>query len=266
MRELHGQSQSCFRTFSLAFATKSSAPALRPSFTKMGTASADGRRMTIERRTIWRVLAISLLTVMVAGRLHAQEASPVDAPGAADQPAAANRVTCESRPGERQHCPADTSAGVILLRSMGAAPCLLGRTWGYDDAGIWVSDGCSAEFVAGQVALEPTQKEAARICPQRRIPALRRRTGRNLLPPLQLRALPEPAQSGRQLRRRVRKYSDRQAAAGHAAAEVLRTVFGVVSHAEVPLLPVRLVVERLAGRSGAGGRRRKPELQRSTGL
>jgi hypothetical protein len=121
--------------------------------------------MTIERRTIRRVLTISLLTVLVAGRLHAQEASSESASGAADQPAAANRVTCESRPGERQHCPADTSAGVILLRSMGTAPCLLGRTWGYDDAGIWVSDGCSAEFVAGQVAAEQTRKRPLEYVP-----------------------------------------------------------------------------------------------------
>ena len=33
---------------------------------------------------------------------------------------------------------------------MGTAACLLGKTWGYDDKGIWVSDGCSAEFFTGQ--------------------------------------------------------------------------------------------------------------------
>ena len=44
---------------------------------------------------------------------------------------------------------ADTSKGVVLLRSMGDAPCLLGRTWGYDQTSVWVSDGCSAEFATG---------------------------------------------------------------------------------------------------------------------
>ena len=63
-------------------------------------------------------------------------------------------ITCASTPGTREHCPADTSAGVVLVRSTGSAPCLLGRTWGYDDTGIWVSDGCSAEFVAGQVVAQ----------------------------------------------------------------------------------------------------------------
>jgi hypothetical protein len=57
------------------------------------------------------------------------------------------RVVCESKPGGRQRCPADTSRGVVLARSTGESPCLLGKSWGYDDSGIWVSDGCSAEFV-----------------------------------------------------------------------------------------------------------------------
>ena len=37
---------------------------------------------------------------------------------------------------------------------MGEAPCLLGRTWGYDQTSVWVSDGCSAEFGTGP-AVEP---------------------------------------------------------------------------------------------------------------
>ena len=59
-------------------------------------------------------------------------------------------VTCASQAGERQHCAADTSGGVALQSSTGTAECLLGKTWGYDDSGIWVSDGCSGEFVLGQ--------------------------------------------------------------------------------------------------------------------
>jgi hypothetical protein len=61
-------------------------------------------------------------------------------------------VTCTSVAGERRHCPADTSAGVVLARSTGSAPCLLGKTWGYDDSGVWVEDGCGGEFLVGQAA------------------------------------------------------------------------------------------------------------------
>jgi hypothetical protein len=80
------------------------------------------------------------------------------------------RVACSSKPGERQHCPADTSKGVVLARSAGEAPCLLGKTWGYDDKGIWVADGCSAEFVVGQELPKETDKAQAKAKPLDHIP------------------------------------------------------------------------------------------------
>jgi len=58
-------------------------------------------------------------------------------------------VTCVSKQGERIVCPADTSAGVALQRSLGDASCLLGKNWGYDSQGIWVAEGCGAEFIVG---------------------------------------------------------------------------------------------------------------------
>jgi hypothetical protein len=81
------------------------------------------------------------------------------------QPAATSTivVTCSSKPGERVHCPADTSKGVALGRSSGQAPCLLGKSWGYDDRGVWVSDGCTGEFVVGHELSEALEKGATRI-------------------------------------------------------------------------------------------------------
>ena len=70
-----------------------------------------------------------------------------------------SRVSCASQPGEREHCAADTSAGVALASSSGAAPCLLGKTWGYDDTGVWVSDGCTGEFIAGQTTQQAEKKK-----------------------------------------------------------------------------------------------------------
>jgi len=73
--------------------------------------------------------------------------------------AQASTVTCSSHEGgDRQHCAADTSAGVALQRSLGRVECLLGKTWGYDDMGVWVADGCSAEFVVG-VSGQKTQQQ-----------------------------------------------------------------------------------------------------------
>ena len=99
-----------------------------------------------------------MLLLLPASILAAQTAStPADGPtdqNATQSPVAAATVTCSSKPGERSSCAADTSKGVVLLRSTGEAPCLLGRTWGYDQTSVWVSDGCSAEFVTG-AAVEP---------------------------------------------------------------------------------------------------------------
>jgi hypothetical protein len=59
-------------------------------------------------------------------------------------------ITCESEPGQRQECLADTSAGVALVRETGSASCLLGVNWGYGRTGVWVSDGCGGEFTLGR--------------------------------------------------------------------------------------------------------------------
>src|SRR5262249_12813743 len=101
----------------------------------------------------------------ITARVEAQ--TPTAAGSANNQAVDQNRVTCESQPGMRQHCPADMSAGVTLARSTGTAPCLLGKTWGYDDTGVWVFDGCSGEFIAG-----PPSKDQAKTKPLEHIPNL----------------------------------------------------------------------------------------------
>ena len=61
----------------------------------------------------------------------------------------ASVIDCASSGSERQHCAADTSAGVVMLHPTGDVACLLGRNWGYDASGVWVTEGCAAEFATG---------------------------------------------------------------------------------------------------------------------
>jgi hypothetical protein len=97
------------------------------------------------RRAFWIcAIAIALTPLPV----RAQEPQAKAAGKAGEQ----KRITCQSPDGGRLHCAADTSSGVALLKSTGTAPCLLGKTWGYDDTGIWTSDGCGGEFLAGRPA------------------------------------------------------------------------------------------------------------------
>jgi hypothetical protein len=105
---------------------------------------------------ISRATTVFALTCLLGALLAVTAAAAEAELGGGGGPAASGNpgatVQCTSGVGERQHCAADTSAGVLLARSTGPAACLLGKTWGYDDAGIWVSDGCSGEFVVTQAA------------------------------------------------------------------------------------------------------------------
>jgi hypothetical protein len=119
-----------------------------------------------------RALAGALFLLAAASTAHAQT-STLDPREPAEDTATAPlpqvRLTCSSAPGARETCAGDTSQGVILARSIGQAPCLLGKTWGYDDTGVWVADGCSGEFVVA--ALGPgTEQPPAKPKPFSHIP------------------------------------------------------------------------------------------------
>jgi hypothetical protein len=65
-------------------------------------------------------------------------------------PPTATKMVCASADGARIQCPADTKEGVGLIRQLSESDCVLNRNWGYDRAGIWVSEGCRAEFAVGR--------------------------------------------------------------------------------------------------------------------
>ncbi len=70
------------------------------------------------------------------------------------------RVTCAATSAERTYCAGDVSSGVVLITSTGSGECLLGRTWGYDQRGVWVTDQCSGEFAFGGLSQQTTTPDA----------------------------------------------------------------------------------------------------------
>ncbi len=58
-------------------------------------------------------------------------------------------VRCESNDNRTRRCNVDTRGGVRLTRQLSDTRCIQGRNWGYDRSGIWVSQGCRAEFTIG---------------------------------------------------------------------------------------------------------------------
>jgi hypothetical protein len=59
-------------------------------------------------------------------------------------------IRCESSARETVRCKADTRGGVTLERQLSRAGCWYDETWGYDAKGIWVSNGCRADFALGR--------------------------------------------------------------------------------------------------------------------
>jgi hypothetical protein len=88
---------------------------------------------------------------IVAGALAALAALAA-APAGAQGPVFASsnsseqRIRCESNDGREQFCPAQIGGGVRLARTLSRAPCVQGDTWRWDARGIYVRNGCRAEF------------------------------------------------------------------------------------------------------------------------
>ncbi len=66
------------------------------------------------------------------------------------QTLASERITCESKNHNYNHCRVDTDNRVKLKKQLSNAPCIEGQTWGYDKKGVWVDQGCKAEFKVGK--------------------------------------------------------------------------------------------------------------------
>lgn len=54
---------------------------------------------------------------------------------------------CESIKQRTSYCEIDARGGVELVDQLSRAACIEGQTWGYDRRGVWVSQGCRAEFI-----------------------------------------------------------------------------------------------------------------------
>ena len=84
----------------------------------------------------YRVACIALACVACGAGLRAQTAT----------------VACVSDDGTKKYCAVDTKEGAHLVKQTSAAVCKQGESWGYDEKGVWVAQGCAGEFAAGPAA------------------------------------------------------------------------------------------------------------------
>ena len=66
---------------------------------------------------------------------------------AEDSRSAEKSVSCASDNGHRNECPANLGGYVVRdVDQSSRTECIAGRNWGYDDRGVWVEEGCRANF------------------------------------------------------------------------------------------------------------------------
>ncbi len=58
-------------------------------------------------------------------------------------------ISCNSNGYRYQYCSANTNGYVRLLNQTSSAACIRGRSWGSDGGGVWVNNGCAANFEVG---------------------------------------------------------------------------------------------------------------------
>ena len=119
-----------------------------PADTKFGVAIA--RQLGEGACALERTWGFDAEGVWVSGGCRAQFALGGYRLPANAVPRTAKRVVCRSSDGKEARCGVDASKGVGLVRQLSKVTCVLNRTWGYDEKGIWVSGGCAADFAVAK--------------------------------------------------------------------------------------------------------------------
>src|SRR3954466_5969960 len=60
-----------------------------------------------------------------------------------------NVFTCSSDDGRLHSCRVNTNQPIQFVRQRSDAQCVQGQTYGIDRGGVWVSNGCRADFAVG---------------------------------------------------------------------------------------------------------------------
>ena len=74
--------------------------------------------------------------------------------------ATAADLPCSSSAGGYNYCRAKTQGAVELVFQQARYACYRDDTWGFDENGVWVSNGCSATFRTGEQAKHALTKDA----------------------------------------------------------------------------------------------------------
>ena len=57
-------------------------------------------------------------------------------------------IRCSSDNGKRNWCDIGNARDAQLVKQVSGSPCVRGSTWGIDNRGLWVDNGCRADFAS----------------------------------------------------------------------------------------------------------------------
>lgn len=86
-------------------------------------------------------LAAGAAVALLAGFFAAPASAQVFASSGGDQ-----RIRCESQDGRESFCAVDGVRAVRLARTISRAQCIEGQNWRWDRRGVYVRNGCRADF------------------------------------------------------------------------------------------------------------------------
>ena len=102
-----------------------------------GASCIEGSTWGWDGRGIW--VTRGCAAVFEVGAFRPQPVPPVR-PGQ-------DIITCESRDYQHHFCATNARIqNASIARQISRTPCVLGRNWGWRGNGIWVSEGCEADF------------------------------------------------------------------------------------------------------------------------
>ncbi|ROU06001.1 DUF3011 domain-containing protein [Lysobacter enzymogenes] len=107
--------------------------------------------------------AIRLCALTAAAGAGAAFAVPATAEPAGERLYGGNLLRCASEGEDTVRCPADTRGGVRLVRRTSGKPCVEGTSWGADRGGVWVAQGCAADFLLGRGGSGGDSTRGARV-------------------------------------------------------------------------------------------------------
>ena len=95
----------------------------------------------------WRWM-LGALVALMAGQVLAQYDNGYDYSGYGYN-SGDRTFECKSSGYSPTYCRVDTRYGITLIRRISNSECVQGQSWGFDDRGVWVSNGCQARFALG---------------------------------------------------------------------------------------------------------------------